>query len=73
MIVLDQVLRLKLFNFSRQVKMKPELNDNHKINVDTSIDLWFRNDEINEETSTRKNAEQKRSTGSIDSADETRK
>ena len=57
MIVLDEVLGREVFNFSRQVKMKPEINDGHKIKVDTSIDLWFRNDKINEETSTRKKVE----------------
>ena len=59
MIVLDEMLELKLYNFNRGVKMKPEIINDHKIIVDMSNDLWFRNDEIDEERSTRVNAEQK--------------
>ena len=58
LIVLDEVLGLELSKFSREVKMKPEINDDHKVIVDMSNDLWFRNDEINEETFTRRNVKQ---------------
>ena len=53
----DKVLGLDLSNFNRQVKLKPELRDDHKIIAVMSNDLWFRIDEVNEETSTRRNAE----------------
>ena len=58
LIVLDEVLGLELSKFSRQLKLKPEINDDHKVIVDMSNDLWFRNDEINEETFTRRNVKQ---------------
>ena len=58
LIVFDEVLGLELSKFSREVKMKPEINDDHKVIVDMSNDLWFRNDEINEETFTRRNVKQ---------------
>ena len=52
------MLGLELSSFNRRIKMKLETNDDHKITVEMSNHLWFRNDEINEETSTRRNAEQ---------------
>ena len=44
--------------FQQKVKMMPEINVDRKIHIDMSNDLWFRNGEVNEETSTRRNAEQ---------------
>ena len=41
MIVLDEVLELHLSNFSRQKKMKPEINDDQKIIVDSQMIFGF--------------------------------
>ena len=49
MLVLDEVLGLELFNFSRQLKMRPGINDDHQVIVGVSNDLWFRGMEIDEE------------------------
>ena len=49
MLVLDEVLRLELSNFSRQLKMKPRINDDHQVIVGMSIGLWFRGMEFDEE------------------------
>ena len=42
MLVLDEVLGLELSNFSRQLKLKPRIGDNHRVIVAMSNDLWFR-------------------------------
>ena len=39
MIVLDEVLGLKLFSFSRQLKMNPEIDDDHRVVLKMSFDL----------------------------------
>ena len=44
--VLDEVLGLELFNFSRQLKMKPGNDDDHQVIVEMSNDLWFRRMEV---------------------------
>ena len=49
MLVLDEVLVLELSNFSRQLKLKLEINDNHRMIMAMSDDLWFRGSEITEE------------------------
>ena len=41
MLVLDEVLELKLSNFSRQLKLKPGINDDHRVIVAMSMGLWF--------------------------------
>ena len=49
MLVLDEVLGLELSNFSRQLKLKPGKNDDHRVIVAMSNDLWFRGMDIKEE------------------------
>ena len=44
MLVLDEVLGLELSNFSRQLKLKPEIDDDHRVVIAMSNDLWFRAD-----------------------------
>ena len=47
-LVWDQVLGLKLSNFSRQPKLKPGINEDHRVIVRMSNDLCFREMEIKE-------------------------
>ena len=42
MLVLDEVLGLELSNFSRQLMLKPGIDDDHRVIVAMSNDLWFR-------------------------------
>ena len=49
MLVLDEVLGLELSNFSRQLKLKPGIDDDHRVIVASSNDLWFRGMEVQEE------------------------
>ena len=42
MLVLDEVLGLELFYFSRQLELKPGIDDDHRVIVAMSNDLWFR-------------------------------
>ena len=49
MLVLDEVLGLELSNFSRQNKLKPGNDDEHRVIVAMSNDFWFRGMEIKEE------------------------
>ena len=49
MLVLDEVSGLELSNFSRQLKLKPGINDDHRVIEAMSNDLWFRRMEIKEE------------------------
>ena len=49
MLVLDEVLGLELSSFSRQLKMKPGIDDDHLVIVAMSKDLWFRGMDIKEE------------------------
>ena len=46
MLVLDEVLGLELSNFSRQLKLKPGIDDDHRVIVAISNDLWFRAMEV---------------------------
>ena len=46
MLVLDEVLGLELTNFGRQLKLKPGIDDDHRVVVTMSNDLWFRGMEI---------------------------
>ena len=49
MLVLDEVLGLELSNFSRQLKLKPGIDDDHRVIVAMSNDLWFRGMDVQEE------------------------
>ena len=48
-LVLDEVLGLELSNFSRQLKLKPGIDDDHREIVAMSNELWFRGMDIKEE------------------------
>ena len=56
MLVLDEVLGLELSNFSRQLKLKPGIDDDHRVIVAMSNDLWFRAMEETGESTRRKNS-----------------
>ena len=58
MLVLAEMLGLELSNFSRQLKLKPRINDDHRVIVAMSNDLWFREMEIKEEGEKRQNSEE---------------
>ena len=60
MLVLDEVLGLELSNFSRQLKLKPGIDDDHRVIVAMSDDLWFRGMDIKEEGERRKNSKDTR-------------
>ena len=46
MFALDELLGLELSNFSRQLKLKPGIDDDHRVIVAMSNDLWFRNQRL---------------------------
>ena len=56
MLVLDEVLGLELSNFSRQLKLKPGIDDDHRVITAMSNDLWFRAMEVASEDTKRKNS-----------------
>ena len=60
MLVLDEVLGFELSNFSRQLKLKPGIDDDHRLIVTMSNDLWFRRMDIKEEGERRKNCKNTR-------------
>ena len=60
MLVLDEVLGLELSNFSRQLKLKPGIDDDHRVVVAMTIDLWFRAREMTSENTRRKNSQETR-------------
>ena len=60
MLVLDEVLGLELSNFSRQLKLKPGIDDDHRVVTAMSNDLWFRAMEITGEKARRKNSQETR-------------
>ena len=60
MLVLDEVLGLELSNFSRQLKLKPGIDDDHRVIVAMSNNLWFRGMNINEEGERRNNSKDTR-------------
>ena len=60
MLVLDEVLGLELSNFSRQLKLKPGIDDDHRVIVAISNDLWFRGMGIKEEGERRKKSKDTR-------------
>ena len=56
MLVLDELLGLELSNFSRQLKLKPGIDDDHRVIVAMSNDLWFRAMKKTGESTRRKNS-----------------
>ena len=60
MLMFDEVLGLELSNFSRQLKLKAGINDDHRVILAMSNNLWFRGMEIKEEEERRKNSEETR-------------
>ena len=56
MLVLDEVLGLELSNFSRKLKLKPGIDDDHRVFVAMSNDLWFRGMDVKEKRERRKNS-----------------
>ena len=60
MLVLDEVLGLELSNFSRQLKLKPGIDDDHRVIVVMSNNLCFRGMDIKEEGERRKNSKDTR-------------
>ena len=60
MLVLDEVLGLELSNFSRQLKLKTGIDDDNRVIVAMSNDLWFRGMEVKEEVERRKNSKETR-------------
>ena len=61
MLVLDEVLGLELsIFFSRQLKLKPGIDDDHRVIVAMSNDLWFRGMDIKEEGERRNNSKDTR-------------
>ena len=60
MLVLDEVLGLELSNFSRQLKLKPGIGDDHRVIVAASNDLWFRRMEAAGEREKSKNSQETR-------------
>ena len=60
MLVFDEVLGLELSNFSRQLKLKPGIDDDHRVVTAMSNDLWFRAMEVTGEKARRKNSQETR-------------
>ena len=60
MLVLDEVLGLEPSNFSRQLKLKPGIDDDHRLIVAMLNELWFRGMDIKEEGERRKNSKETR-------------
>ena len=60
MLVLDEVLGLELSNFSRHLKLKPGIDDDHRGIVAMSKDLWFRGMEVKEGRERRENSKETR-------------
>ena len=56
MLVLDEALGLELSNFSRQLKLKMGIGDDHRVIVAMSNELWFRGMEATGERERRKNS-----------------
>ena len=59
-IELDDVLGLELSNFSQLLKVRPGIDDDHRVIVAMSKDFWFRGIEIKEEGERRKNSKETR-------------
>ena len=56
MLVLDEVLGLELSNFSRQLKLKPGIDNDHRVIVAISNDLWFQGMDVKEKGERRNNS-----------------
>ena len=56
MLVLDEVLGLELSHFSRQLKLKSGLDDDHRVIAAMSNDLWFRAMQVTGENTRTKNS-----------------
>ena len=54
LIVLDQVLCLEVSNLARQLKINPEIRENHPIIVHLTASLWFRSMDLTTANSTSK-------------------
>ena len=55
-LALDELLRLELSKFSRQLNLRPGIDDDHRILVAMCNVLWFRGMEIKQERERRKNS-----------------
>ena len=60
MLVLDEVLVLELPNFSRQLKLRPGTDDDHRVVIAMSNDAWFRALEVTGENTRRINSQETR-------------
>ena len=60
MLVLDEVLGLELSNFSRQLKLKSGIGDEHRVIIAMSNELWSRGMEAAGERERRKNSHETR-------------
>ena len=60
MLMQDEVLGLELSNFSRQLKLKPGVGDDHRVIVVMSNDLWFQRMEVKEEGERRQKSRETR-------------
>ena len=58
MLVLDEVYGMELSNFSRQIKLKPGINNDHRVIEAMSNQLWLRGIEIKEEGEKRQNSKE---------------
>ena len=54
LIVLDEVLLLEISNFARQLKLSPNIGDDHPVVTHLTASLWFRNMEVTITSSTSK-------------------
>ena len=59
-LVLDEVLGLELSNFSRQLNLKPGIDDDHRVIVAMPTDLCFRGMDIKQEGERRNNSKDTR-------------
>ena len=60
MLVLDEVLGLELSNFSRQLKLKPGIGEDHRVIIAMSNDVWFRGMEAAGERVKKKHSQETR-------------
>ena len=60
MLVLDELLGLELSNFSRQLKLKPGIGDDHQVIIAMTNDLCFRGIEASGEKEKRKDSQETR-------------
>ena len=60
LLVLDEVLGLEQTNFSRQLKLNSGIDDEHRVVVAMSNDLWFRAMEVTGENTSKKKSQETR-------------